>query len=368
MSTQPFDLPGCHFSIPLPCGSFGSEKRSVVYSREAGPSMVYGGNPSSKQVRRFEGDVSFRSTRLYPHPPDESPHPQFVVLWEEPLPSSQDPNCVLERTASGFAISADTADRSSSTELLEDDEAAQRVRDHMEFFRRRFPDSKHERILRSIISPKPFAAEHPLDDEALQNIFFAANQLFFNGRLTQRVTWDWSHSSSSKYDSSVIGTTALRKASNRGFETLIVLSSPILQDKRYSRRLLVSTFLHELIHSYLFICCGFRARHCGGHTPGFHTIAGLIDEWVGPQSSLYLRKMEADLERFRISDEGHDIEDSAGRRNQGVNPYSYYSWNIYPCSGLVDSISARCPAISRDDRVHYMNRWGSQSPSPPCWQ
>lgn len=248
----------------------------------------------------------------------------------------------MERTASGHGIRPDPTEGCALTELLEDDEAAQRVRDHMATFRRRSPDSKHERILRSIINPR---TEYPLDNEALESIFSAANEIFFNGRLSQRVNWDWSHESSSKYDSNVIGTTALRRASNRGFETLIVLSSPILRDARYSRRLLISTFLHELIHSYMFICCGFRARHCGGHTPGFQTIAELVDNWVGPEGGLYLKCMEADLERFRVIEEVEEDDDDeeepqddpryAGRGGGGEQRRTRYDDNVYfPCSGL----------------------------------
>ncbi|KAK0734918.1 hypothetical protein B0T26DRAFT_618342, partial [Lasiosphaeria miniovina] len=245
----------------------------------------------------------------HPHP---HPHPhQYQQQHQQQYPQlqhahlhTQSPEpaaCELERTASGLSIRPDPTERCASTELLEDDEAAQRVRDHMAMFRRRFPDSKHERILRSIISPRA-NAEYPLDNDSLESIFSAANEMFFNGRLSQRVMWDWSHESSAQYDSKVIGTTALRRASTttRGFETLIVLSSPILQDQKYSRRLLISTFLHELVHSYMFICCGFRARCYGGHTPGFKEIASLIDDWAGPDSALHLGEIEADLERFRI--------------------------------------------------------------------
>jgi hypothetical protein len=262
--------------------------------------------------------------------------PEFLVLREDgyrhltPEPAG----AMMERTASGLSIASDTGNRCASSELLEDEEAAQRVREHLSAFRRRFPDSKHERILRSIIQPKSTDGEYELDNDALQSIFSAANEIFFNGRLSQRVTWDWSHASSAKYESNIIGTTALRRASKRGFETLIVLSSPILKDKQYSRRLLISTFLHELIHSYLFICCGFRARHCGGHTPGFKMIAELIDHWAGPENMLFLWKMEADLERFRVGKKGQTFQGE-----------------VYPCSGFNDM-----PVTESYDRDCWGNR------------
>jgi hypothetical protein len=282
--------------------------------------------PFKRRRESFTLDVHFYTGDTAPSKPSIDGLPEF---WSVPARPKHNActRTSMERTASGHSISDEPTDhRPAKTELLEDAAAAQRVRDHMSTFKRRNPDSKHERVLRNIISPKSAAATYPLDNEALESIFLAANEIFFHGRLSQRVTWDWSHSSSPHYDSSVIGTTALRQASKRGFETLIVLSSPILQDRKYSRRLLISTFLHELIHSYLFICCGFRARHCGGHTPGFHTIASLVDDWAGPDSLLYLSRIEADLSCFRAEavdaeiDMEHDTYGSGTPVERGRSP------------------------------------------------
>lgn len=256
------------------------------------------------------------------------PFPQFSQLPQPPRPASAPP---LERTASGLSIQSDPTEFGGSTKLLEDHEAAQRVCDHLATFRRRNPDSKHERILRSIINPRH--QDYPLDNDSLLSIFSAANEIFFNGRLSQRVMWDWSHESSTQYDCRVIGTTALRKANPkaRGFETLIVLSSTILRDEQYSRRLLISTFLHELIHSYMFICCGFRARCDGGHTAGFREIAQIVDEWAGKDAALYLSRVEADLELFqkeKRNDERYSI--MIGRNRAPAAP------SVYPCSGMAE--------------------------------
>jgi hypothetical protein len=325
-------------------GQYDAIKRPVIY---IGDDQEPEADNGSRKRRRpsLEFDIRFSKQRPLlesrgPHAPPataSSALPEFIVLREihPPAVGAAD---VLERTATGLSICADTVERSASTELLEDHEAAQRVREHIAYFRRRFPDSKHERILRSIIDGRTCSAvEYAVDADALESIFSAANELFFNGRLTQRVVWDWSHNSSSQYDSGVIGTTALRRAgsSKRGFETLIVLSSPMLRDGRYSRRLLISTFLHELIHSYLFICCGFRARHRGGHTQGFYTIAKLIDDWAGPDSLLYLSKIEADLDHFR-DDEGRPSVRNAASRNtnvldcSGSHGYDGDSWDEEP--------------------------------------
>ncbi|KAK6949550.1 hypothetical protein Daesc_009633 [Daldinia eschscholtzii] len=173
------------------------------------------------------------------------------------------------------------------------DEAAMRVAADLESSRRRSRVSQHERILRSLICPKSPEAEFDIDDVALQGIFYAANEIFFHGKLKGRVTWTWRD-----LPSYIIGTTALRWSPRaNGYETLIYLSRHILKDRKYNRRLLISTFIHELIHSYLFVYCGFQSKECGGHTKGFQRIAKLINEWAGPEL-LYLDKMEAVLSNF----------------------------------------------------------------------
>lgn len=218
----------------------------------------------------------------------------------------------MERTESGLSISSDSSIYTTfayeDNELLDDDKAAWLVEKHLLNYRRRAHRSRHERILRSLIQPRSRDAEFSIDNAALESIFSAANEIFFYGRLSRRVTWDWSHSSSAQYQNQIIGTTALRRSRlQKGFETLIVLSHPILNDKKYNRRLLISTFLHELIHSYLFICCGFKARHCGGHTTGFRRVAELIDQWAG-SDTLHLQNMEADLDDFKQHGEGEEEE------------------------------------------------------------
>ncbi|ORY70222.1 uncharacterized protein BCR38DRAFT_317673, partial [Pseudomassariella vexata] len=210
---------------------------------------------------------------------------------------------IMERTSSGLSISSDdgtyhesvSASDPPPTGMKTDLEAALEAERR---FRTRSRDSKAERILKTLICPRSPGEEFEIDDPALQNIFFAANEMFFCGRLKGRVRWDWSDVSSAQYRHGILGTTALRRrAKNRGYETLIVLSQPLLRSERYNRRLLISTFLHELIHSYLFIRCGPKARLRGGHTEGFHLIANLIDRWAGPDI-LFLGNMEADLGQF----------------------------------------------------------------------
>ncbi|KAJ6442998.1 metallopeptidase [Purpureocillium lavendulum] len=215
----------------------------------------------------------------------------------------------MERTESGLSISSSASAGDSLSDndnplppgvtLLSDHSAARFVRSHVASFRRRFPDSQPERILRALISPRTRGTDWPLDNDALRSIFSAANELFFASRLTRRVTWDWSHPDWGQYDSHIVGTTALRPCTRLGgWETLIVLSSPILRDTKYNRRLLITTFLHEMIHSFMFVMCGLKARESGGHTEGFRQIAVVIDEWAG-REFLHMGDMEADLERFR---------------------------------------------------------------------
>lgn len=228
----------------------------------------------------------------------------------------------MERTDSGRTILTkpdllQPADGDDYLDFQDDDdiEAARRVEQHLASSARSSV-RRHERILRTLINPPrgankaaAGADDFRLDNAALESIFSAADALFFQGRLTRRVQWEWSSGAVSmaggsttgtnnNSSSRIIGTTALRKADRGGYETLIVLSSPILTDTAFNRRLLISTFLHELIHSYLFIWCGFKARHCGGHTKGFRAIAETIDRWEG-SGSLRLGDVQADLEHFR---------------------------------------------------------------------
>ncbi|KAG5995276.1 hypothetical protein E4U43_003049 [Claviceps pusilla] len=255
-------------------------------------------------------------TSDYRHSPSPSPSPSLEpYLPGESSPAIRSPRnlsipATLERTESGHSISSNCSPHhnhhspliSDSSLLLEDLEAARLVRDHVALYRRRYPDSQPERILRALISPKSRGAEFPLDNDALQSIFSAANELFFASRLTRRVTWDWSHSASSKYENHILGTTAVRKSTHSdGLETLIVLSSPILRDTKYNRRLIISTFLHEMMHSFMFVACGWNSKQSSGHTQGFLQIAGVIDDWAG-KDCLHLREMEANLERWRGND------------------------------------------------------------------
>lgn len=212
-------------------------------------------------------------------------------------------DCItLERTPSGHSIlSSSLSEPLPTIETLpihqkHDLAAAMRVEN---WFRRRPPDSKHERILRKLIRrDEPLHSGFTLDDAALESVLTAVDTIFFDGALAGRVQWEWS--SEPRYRTELIGTTALRRCVGRnGFETLIVLSEPVLRDERYDRRLLLSAFLHELIHCYLFISCGFEARMEGGHTAGFYRIAKIIDSWVGPHY-LSIYKLREDPERYHI--------------------------------------------------------------------
>lgn len=207
----------------------------------------------------------------------------------------------MERTPSGNSIiSDDTFEPQHNYTLIpcSDREAACSVKSCFKSLATH-GHNKHVRYLRTLI-------ESPvdLDDQALDSILIGADAVFFDGALSGRVRWEWSHPSQLRYETELIGTTALRPASpplGYGYETLIVLSRPILCNPDYDRRLLLSAFLHELVHCYLFIRCGFEARIKGGHTEGFHSIAELIDAWVGACGvNIQLCNMKANLDHFRI--------------------------------------------------------------------
>lgn len=208
------------------------------------------------------------------------------------------------------------------------DMAARDVEANIAGYRRQRRLSQHERILKSLISPKAaLNDEFEIDDEALQSILSAANEIFFGGNLKGRVTWTWGDLSPG-----LIGTTAWREAPNgNGFQTLIWLSKQILKDKKYNRRLLISTFIHELIHSYLFVRYGYHPDDCGGHTSGFKRIAKLINNWVGEENILQLHKMEAELSDFEIKTTGAS---SRGHASSGCQ----VQWL---CDGTIGYIALR---------------------------
>ncbi|KAI1326941.1 hypothetical protein F5Y16DRAFT_216572 [Xylariaceae sp. FL0255] len=248
----------------------------------------------------------------YPTPPeDSSPPPEFFIIKE----NSQSPTrrhqhqqgdqtlrlVNLDSPACPFRAkdknSVSRIDRPQ--ESKDHDAAAKLVEKDMADRGRRKQLSQHERILRSLIDPKNIA-EYEMDEHALQSIFYAVNELFFHSHLKGRVVWLWKD-----LEENLLGTTGWRRAPDgQGFETLIFLSKQVFQPghqkNRYNRRLLISTFIHELIHCYLFVACGYQPDNCGGHTSGFRRIAALINDWVGEDSLLQLHKIEAELSDFEI--------------------------------------------------------------------
>jgi hypothetical protein len=148
-----------------------------------------------------------------------------------------------------------------------------------------------------------------------------ADSVFFDGPLFGRVRWEWSNPSQPRFETELIGTTALREAAQGGYETFIVLSEAILKHPDYDRRLLLSAFLRALVHCYLPIQCDFTATSHGGNTDGFHYIVRIIDEWAG---SGYFRlcEMKSNLNHF-LNDRGRVIDIKLGalrnHRHEGCN-------------------------------------------------
>ncbi|TVY28297.1 hypothetical protein LHYA1_G003689 [Lachnellula hyalina] len=249
------------------------------------------------------GSPTYQIQREFPYQiPTPISTPSSSALSLTP-PLEHGNGITMERTHSGNSILSDKpySPLPDNTLTLRDEEAARRVSDHFRQVssQRRSERSKHERILRRLIrlDHRLDTEDGEIDDKSLAGIVTTADSVFFGGALAGRVQWDWS--SEERYQTELIGTTALRHcADGNGIETLIVLSEPILKNPQYDRRLLLSAFLHELVHCYLFIQCGFEARIEGGHTPGFHTIARIIDDWVGG-GYLSLCNMKANLSHFR---------------------------------------------------------------------
>jgi len=225
------------------------------------------------------------------------PHIPIVTSnWSGSFRHSHAKPYVIEFTPSGNSIISDILFEPCHDNTLwtSDQEAARQVQTHFDRIQS-FPDEQPERILRGLINSK-----EPMDNDALDGILLAVNYVFFDEVLTSRVNWEWSHPSQERYKMELVGSTALRYAnpSKGGVETLIILSTPLLKTPNTDRRLVLCAFMHELIHCYLFIRCGFGARIKGGHTDGFETIAAIIDNWIGP-GILPICNMKANLDHYR---------------------------------------------------------------------
>lgn len=169
-------------------------------------------------------------------------------------------------------------------EWLTDEKASRRV--EMCF-------KKRQNQLAGRILWKQLNCEQALGQESLDNIRYDTDTVFFGGMLRGKVKWRWSEEGEEEYENELLGSTTPQYSSETGIEARIVLSRPLLLSGRYSRDLLLSTFIHELVHCYLFICCGDQAQKDGGHTPGFQRIVQLINGWIG-NSRLRLCSMKAD--------------------------------------------------------------------------
>lgn len=189
---------------------------------------------------------------------------------------------------------------------LTDNEAADAVIRH---FTNRYNDPRQmdaeKHLERLVCSPL-------LRKDDVHNVLRCADDLFFEGLLRPDVMFSWSEHLVGEIDLraapdlDIIGTTQIQQQENRTFRARIVLSSSMLQNSAYDRRLVLSAVLHEATHAYLFVRLGLAAKCDNGHTEGFFTIAGLIDEWFdrcgGHPGYLRLLHPEADLECFLARD------------------------------------------------------------------
>lgn len=254
-----------------------------------------------------------------------------------------------------------SSNRDCSGRSIGDEEAAIEI--VRWWYKRREPQLT-TRIFRNLVIRRD-----ELDDNSLNDLLLAADKTIFGGRLSGRVQWEWS-SGQPEYERDLLGTTALRPANGsiRGFETLIVLSRPLLQAKKYSRDLLLSAFLHELIHSYLFIRCGLEHAKDGGHTEGFRMIAELIDTYFG-QQKLHLYNIRANLNNFLVSKKPVTSQVNAFVNGQ------FRARNLSPkpefcCNGSIDEGyfgGDRSPSVERlfDNAVDEGYRSRDPSPASP---
>jgi hypothetical protein len=227
--------------------------------------------------------------------------------------TERDANLGIENGCSRGPIRSSCEKRISRNRRSVDEEAAREIQ---RWFTKRRNDQLTARILRNLVIRRD-----ELDDNSLDDLLLAADKTIFGGRLSGRVRWEWSDGQP-EYEHELLGTTALRPANSSigGWETLIVLSKPLLQNKRFSRDLLLSAFLHELVHCYLFIRCGLEHAKDDGHTEGFHKIAKLIDRYFG-QERLHLCNMRANLDYFLV------VHDDEGYCSRAPSPGSVVEMN-----------------------------------------
>jgi len=314
--------------------------------------VVEKGRPFDWQVRRAD----FANSERRPNSPHRSPPRQRLHQSHTPIVitslSTSSPHShigyakshVIERTPSGNSIISDILfEPYINTLWTSDTEAARLVQDHYDRIQS-FPDEQPERILRGLIN-----SQEAVDDVALDGIMLAMNYVFFHEVLTSRVIWEWSHPSQERYKTELVGSTALRYANpgKGGVETLIVLSSPLLKAPNTDRRLVLCAFLHELIHCYLFIQCGFGARIKGGHTDGFESIAAIIDEWIGP-GLLPICNMKADLDHFR--DDRRRPQAGSWHIRDKVHSHAGCNQSAVPRDDAEGAIFVR--QVSRNTRVY----------------
>ncbi len=224
---------------------------------------------ASSERRNYHKQLSLRPTpvaHLRVTTGDASPNPYGLPCWR----------------------SVDSTAAPLSEDNVEDKEAANMVKQCLKRQKNtRWGRTLHKRLNREL----------NVDVDALDSIFSAADTVFFSRRLRNKVEWRWSYDSEPGYDSDFVGTTTPRYSGTSGIDAVVVLSRPFLLSGKYSSNLLLSTFLHELVHCYIFICCGGWTQDNGGHTPGFKNIVRLIHCWSG-NSELQLCNMRANLVEF----------------------------------------------------------------------
>jgi SprT-like family len=230
---------------------------------------------------------------------DQNPRLNSPDISESSADDCGDQELDIERSLSRVSISSKAESRSCrNIRPISDKGAAMEME---RCFRRRV-NRRHDhltsRILHDLINRRA-----TLSDDSLDNLLHAADKIFFDGKLSGRVRWKWSEPDQKCYETELLGTTAIRNAHHTvgGFETLVVLSEPLLRRGPYDRDLLLSAFLHELVHCYLFIRCGINHAMHDGHTEGFQKIARLINNWIG-NHRLHLCHMRANLNLFQNRD------------------------------------------------------------------
>lgn len=143
-------------------------------------------------------------------------------------------------------------------------------------------------LLGRILTSKLTRSES-VDLEVLKTIVISSNVAVFDNKLCGNQCWV-SDPENPNTDQYTLATTSCRRLLDGSVETRVSLSTPISLSG--DLHVTLKSFLRELIHAYLFVCCGPEATSCSA---AFLRIAEALDAWL-EDPLLRLKSVENDFD------------------------------------------------------------------------